>query len=728
MSAMLKPEPNYAFRRLIDRVHVPGRRNAAAEPQKDEILIAPSWRIVIPRDAGRLVRNVAKDLQDYFLENMDLSLPVVPQADLSPALQENAHAIVLATKRELPEIGKGLSIPKSYRLFCRAGSVIVCGCDDRGAGQGSYFLEDLMNLREAPILNRQDVVRTPLFSPRMVHSGWGPSGFHDSHLNAIAHTGMDAILVFTKGVDHTTQGYCDFNDLIARAETHGIDVYFYSYLKSAKHPDDADAEACYDSTYGALFKACPRAKGVVMVGESVEFPSKDPRTTGRPWNAPYELPPTKPSPGWWPCEDYPQWLRMIQKVVRKHAPQADIVFWTYNWGWAPEAERLRLINAIPADVSLLVTFEMFDQVRREGVTHVCVDYTLSSVGPGAYFRSEAEAARKRGIRLYTMSNTAGATWDFGTAPYEPAPFQWARRHAALKEAREKWGLCGLMESHHYGWWPSFVLELAKWAYWSPGLSADEAAAAIIRRDYGEQALPFVRAAWERWSEAMTFYIPTNEDQYGPFRIGPSYPLIFHPNLSRTFSVKEIKPLSAWHAHFGGQIVTTLYRPFDDPRQSPGASRSEVEVRALQTMGELWRQGIASLEQALAVTPEAKRDTGERLLNLGRFMLSFIDTTIHVKQWWKLNQQLILDPDPAAQSRYLDAIVEIARREIANAEGAIPLVERDSRLGYEPSMEYMTDAAHLRWKIAQVKTVVEHEIPQYRQAVALTDRNPKISNT
>jgi hypothetical protein len=44
------------------------------------------------------------------------------------------------------------------------------------------------------------------------------------------------------------------------------------------------------------------------------------------------------------------------------------------------------------------------------------------------------------------------------------------------------------------------------------------------------------------------------------------------------------------------------------------------------------------------------------------------------------------------------------------------------------MEYMTDAAHLRWKIAQMKTVLEHEIPEYRKAVALTDRNPKISDT
>ena len=74
-----------------------------------------------------------------------------------------------------------------------------------------------MNLREAPILRNRDEVREPLFSPRMVHSGWGLDQFPDSHLNAMAHHGFDSILVFARGVDHTTQGYLDFNDLVERA-------------------------------------------------------------------------------------------------------------------------------------------------------------------------------------------------------------------------------------------------------------------------------------------------------------------------------------------------------------------------------------------------------------------------------------------------------------------------------------------------------------------------------
>ena len=45
------------------------------------------------------------------------------------------------------------------------------------------------------------------------------------------------------------------------------------------------------------------------------------------------------------------------------------------------------------------------------------------------------------------------------------------------------------------------------------------------------------------------------------------------------------------------------------------------------------------------------------------------------------------------------MADIARDEIENARGAIPDVQADSRLGWEPSMEYMCDQAHLEWKIA-----------------------------
>ena len=61
---------------------------------------------------------------------------------------------------------------------------------------------------------------------------------------------------------------------------------------------------------------------------------------------------------------------------------------------------------------------------------------------------------------------------------------------------------------------------------------------------------------------------------------------------------------------------------------------------------------------------------------------------------------------------LDGIEEILLNEKANVEATIPLVQLDSRLGWEPSMEYIGDARHLRWKIKQVTQVIEWELTAY----------------
>jgi hypothetical protein len=275
-----------------------------------------------------------------------------------------------------------------------------------------------MNLREGPVLKKMEQVRRPLFSPRMTHSGWGLDEFPEAHLNATAHMGMDAIIVCVREVDHTSRGYADLANLTERAGFYGLDVYFLSYLKSLKHPDDKDAEQYYESTYGTLLKSCPKVKGVFVCGESCEFPSKDPHVAHDKifahsfWDGVIEgFSTKKPSPGWWPCKDYPQWINMVKRVIRKYNPEVELLFSTYNWGWAPKERRLALIRALPKDVILFLTFDIFQQLKNKGVTHVCVDYTIGFEGPGDVFRSEAEEAHRCGLKLYAMTNTTGMTWD-----------------------------------------------------------------------------------------------------------------------------------------------------------------------------------------------------------------------------------------------------------------------------------------------------------------------------
>ncbi|MFA6715432.1 MAG: hypothetical protein WC082_05295 [Victivallales bacterium] len=715
----MRKERPYEFRKDLNQVHRKGRRDFSVIASDNELTVENGWKILIDAAASELLETTAKDLQDYFFAGMNISVMLCKVADIAAQIGQN-NSIILATVNELKSFAGKLPEAKSYCLQVNENNILVCGSNERGAAQGAYYIEDLMNLKEAPILEKGKIVRESLFSPRMIHSGWGMDEFPDEHLNAIAHAGMDAILIFAKGPDLTTVGYMDFNDLIDRAAKYGIDVYLYSYLKSLKHPSEKDAAEYYESTYGKLFAACPRAKGVILVGESCEFPSRDTmNTTGKPWNAPNEgIRPLKPSSGWWPCYDYPEWLEMVKASVRKYSPEAEIVFWTYNWGCTPEKDRLALINSLPEDITLQVTFEMFEQIRVENVVKPVMDYSITFPGPGKYFASEAAAAKKKNIRLYAMANTGGMTWDFGTVPYIPVPQQWSKRHDAILKAHDDWGLCGLMESHHYGFTPSVIGELSKWRYWTPAVGADEILNRIAGRDFGKAAAPHAVKAWSFWSEAMNFVPVANEDQYGPLRIGASYPFIFHPDITRTFGSQVIDVPSVEHAHFGGCIVKTFYHPFENEQQSPGAIRYPVEINALQKAVDIWQNGIDELEKALELTPVNKKIKAGKMLGLGKFILAALVTTLHCKQWWLLNQKLLLESDVETALTIVDEIEALLEKEIINAEKLIPWVEADSRLGWEPSMEYMTDRKHLEWKIRHARQVLEYELNTYRTMLKL----------
>ena len=58
------------------------------------------------------------------------------------------------------------------------------------------------------------------------------------------------------------------------------------------------------------------------------------------------------------------------------------------------------------------------------------------------------------------------------------------------------------------------------------------------------------------------------------------------------------------------------------------------------------------------------------------------------------------------------MLKYCKAEVENALDTIPLVEFDSRLGFEPSMEYMCDKEHIEWKLKYLYDVIERELPAY----------------
>jgi len=695
----MKKENLYDFKKRLLTVHESGVRNEGRMKSANEYQLENGAIIRIRGNATEVIKTAAEDFADYLKTSLEVYSYVV-----SCPGEKAAVTVDIAD-----DAGIDMGEVASYRGFMICtdeNGINIYGYDERGAAQALYYLEDLMTFEKAPVVTFGEIKKKPLFSPQMIHSGYGLDEYPDEYLARVAHEGRDAILVFTKGVNETPSGYLDFNDLIRRAGKYGLDVYAYSYMVSNMSPEAPEAEEFYENTYGRLFRECPGLKGVTLVGESVEFPSKDPHVAkGRYFETAVDgIPSDKPSAGWYPCYDYPIWLNLLKKIVRKYNENADIVFWTYNWGGQPEEARLKLIESLPTDISLQATFEMFEEIKYGQSIGVCQDYTLAIEGPGAYFISEAMVAKKRGIRLYSMTNTGGRTWDFGTAPYEPMPYQWIKRYDAMRTAHEEWGLCGIMETHHYGFYPSFISRLSKHCFLEPRCDMQEVLKKILISEFGLENYDNVDNALEKFSEGIRYCTPTAADQYGAYRVGPAYPFCF----GTVIKIPEYE--GAMH---GNRIVSETYMNIPMSEISPLGMRIREEIISQEKMLSLYEEGMHFLNNA-----PLENEKLNQLKNLCHFLVNCCKTGIGAKKWHTLICKMNVADTKEELAGIFDEMEIILNKEIQNAMDTIPLVEADSLLGFEPSMLYMTDRWHLEWKIRQVRYVIDKELKDYRKALEI----------
>lgn len=697
-------EQNYDFRKRHWEYHKPDRRDPARKAKKNEIMLTADWKIGCKGEEDSIALIAVKDFQDYLFTSMGISLPLTT---------EDGEKVLWV------EVNK--KVKKGFVIQVEKEHVTLTAAEDKMTFRGTIHIEDMMNLEGAPVLETGKLVRKPMYDLKIVHSGTGLDYYPDEELLGLLHAGYDCIDLFLEGIDRNHLGYCDFNEIINRAARFGISTVFHNYIRTYVHPDDPGAQQVFDSVYGEICRRYPKIAAISLCGESLEFPSRDPHTTGKPHRESIidGIPDTRPSPGWYPCEDYPAYIQCIERAVHKCNPNIIVSFSTYNWGYASDELRKGFLEHYPKNVGLSVCFEIFSQRKLEGLHTPVMDYTISADEPGFYFTSECAEAHKHGISITGNVNTAGIAWDFGCIPLVPAPGKLLKRNRALRTAKTKYGVVRHYCTHHYGWWNSVAADLAKWSSWE-GFEPDydELLKKIAIRDYGKKAAPHILKAWQLYSEAMDHYVASNEDQYGPWRVGAAYPFIFQPNISRTMVNKEIKFPTAPHAHFGWKIIKTFYTPYENAEQTPGFLRYPAELRSLARMLELWNKALAACGKGIENADPAKKDEAKRLEALGHFIRNSIRTVINIKKWWQLNMAMQNSATAEEAEGYLDKIEALAYEEMENVKDTIPAVEFDSRLGWEPSMEYVCDKWHLEWKIRQITDGALSEIAAYRRMLNL----------
>jgi hypothetical protein len=106
-----------------------------------------------------------------------------------------------------------------------------------------------------------------------------------------------------------------------------------------------------------------------------------------------------------------------------------------------------------------------------------------------------------------------------------------------------------------------------------------------------------------------------------------------------------------------------------------------------------------------------------MVALGKFIANTVQTCIHTKQWF-IQNNILLDETATVEEKLiaLDEMEIIGKRELENARATIPLTLGDSRLGWEPTMDYQCGPEHLHWKISNLEEVVEKKIPEQREVL------------
>ena len=685
-------EAHFAFTNDLDTVHQADRRNPSVKPSRDEFVVRDGFKIAVGKDAPALVRRAAEDFVDYLAVSMGVKALVVD----SPAGASLAVALDRKMKKGAHDIKVG------------AKGVRIRAADERAAAQGFYRLEDRMNLRCAPYLKHGVERRAPLYSPRMSHPGYRVDVFPDGYLGRMAHAGVDSIILYVNDQDLKEKGR-NLGDIISRAKAWGLDTYFYpNRISTPAHPSDPGAEKVYEDSYGKLTAKYPGVKGFIFVGESVFFPSKDERIKNR---GDKSVPDDKrPPQDRFACRDWGDWLKTVQKTVRRNIPDSDFIFWTYSFYWNKLEDRREMMERLPKDVKLHVTFELGGRNPRPGgYLNGLADYTIASPGPSKTFVEEAALAKELGLELSSMVNTLGRTWDFGTAPYEPFPFQWKRRWEAMRSYREGNGLVTIMENHHYGWMPNFVSELAKEAFTEGGMDFETHVRAIAARDFGSPAADDVLAAWREMSEAICDYSATALDQYGPYRIGPAYPFTV---LQGFLPIEDFPPPATRKGKISGICrINYLYSGTKAGEAKRNTHfKAEVfakEAELLAKMAKNMSAGAARLAKAAAAAPAFCAERARREAGVAAYIACCVKTMYHVKA--ASAEEIAIESgklDAAAERAARERIYAFARAERANAAEALPLVMADSRLGYEASMGYHGGEEQIRWKIGLIDRFLE----------------------
>jgi dienelactone hydrolase len=716
----IQVEQRFEFvRRLLDPYTggLPVITRGARPPGPDEISINNRWSIRTDMAGDEVLEAAAADLSQFFRSAL--------KVDVNTSRNAAGPHIDL---RVMPSGVAGVTAIEGYRVDVGKTEIEIRALSSRGVMRGIYALEDLFRVRKGPFLKTASLIRNCRF-PRRITRAVGVTGIHrgdtsrpsvytDGVLQRISHSGFNGLWVWvnTEEVTLESQIFPELNDpeaairlarledLARRARRYGIDIYVYfatggyhRHLPESffeKHPETRgygwgppmctsteSVRRYYTETVGTLFHHAPLVRGLIVIYDSE---------------------------GFWYCgnsqrslEQCPRCRHRTQQEVAAEllttlddavhtlgGSDKDLIAENYNMEsqWV-----LKLLPMLPKDIIIQADFNKGMVMEKDGIRHQTEDYIISQVGPPELFVNEYKEGRADRLRITTKTENS-VSQEFIFVPYIPCMEQWYHRIAKIRAYDldgwfGNWFFCGFTSSR--------TEELINRMSFDPAPSMEDLLRQQAAHDFGQEAVPYVLRAWHDFSEGIRAY-PYSDGvaRYpGPLQRGPSNPFFVNPAIRNFGQARAWQNDLEWSNPWG----------------------PEITAKYLGQVEDWFLKGDAELEAARHVAPREYQPAIDSELRIGRTIQSAVRSTLHLIEWLRTRDAYNAAKSDKERWEALETMDEVAIAELENARLILPLLERDSRLGYA------SDGAGLirgglfnpdlvRWKIGEIEDLLLRVLP------------------
>lgn len=349
--------------------------------------------------------------------------------------------------------------------------------------------------------------------------------------------------------------------------------------------------------------------------------------------------------------------KAIEEGVHRGNPDAKVIVW--DWGW-PDNQSERIITQLPKSCWFMSVSEWSLPIERGGVASQIGEYSISAVGPGPRAQRHWEMARRAGLRTVAKVQV-NASWEMAVVPSVPV-LNLVAEHAQNLSTQN---IQGVMLSWSLGGYPSENLKLFQ--NFRPGDKAEDAIHRLAVSEYGEEAAPVVQEAWRLCSESYRQYPYHMVMLYkGPQHMGPSNPILSHPS---------------------GYNATMVGLPYDNLDGWRAVYPTGIWLQQMDRCAQGFHDGALLLENARKTIPKKYRKALETEIRRMRAVYIHLKSGAEQGRFIDARNRLANTQDEAERQECRQAMQKALEAERSLIVQMLPIVSKDSSIGYESSNQY-----------------------------------------